>query len=135
MATIEETSDTIVAKPKPEQDPVVVAVEELNAEYNKSVEELSTAEVSVQEAQNTVFKFFLDVSKKTNSTEPLLLNTTSYNEVFHEFLSLKEVVYNKQSVCFRLLQKLRLAHNNYLVSVITTLQKEIADSKSAAIVN
>lgn len=127
MATIEETTDTMA--PKAEQDATVVALEALNVEYNKSVEELSTAEAAVQEAQNTVFKFFLDISKKANGTEPLVLNNTSYNDVFHEFLSLKEEVYNKQSISFRLLQKLRAAHSNYLLAVISSLQKENADLK------
>lgn len=128
MAIIEESNDLVPAKP--EQDPLIAAVEALNIEYNKSVEDLSASEASVQDAQNTVFKFFLDVSKKTNSTESVQLNNTSYNDVFHEFLSLKEDVYTKQSVCFRLLQKLRSAHTNYLMAVINTLQKEVADGKA-----
>lgn len=129
MASIEETP--AVDAPKTEQDPMVAAVEALNLEYNKSVETLSVSEEAVQSAQSTVFKLLLDVSKKTATAglDQSTLGTTSFTEVHNEYLSLKEDVYGKQTASFRLLQKLRLSHTNYLMAVITTLQKELAEAK------
>lgn len=115
---------------KTETDPLVAQVEALNTEYNKSVEDLATAEDAVQQAQNTVFKFFLSVSKKSATTPGNeAVTSSSYSDVFHEFLALKEEVYSKQSASFRLLQKLRQAQNNYLMAVINSLQKDAADAK------
>lgn len=134
IQTIPETKDaSTTADDKPAVDPMIEAVEAINAEYNTSVEELATVEASVQDVQNKVFHLLLDVSKKisTSNSESIKESSESYNEVFHELVTLKEEVYTKQSVSFRLLQKLRQAHNNYLLAVVNTLQKENAELKKA----
>jgi hypothetical protein len=136
IETIPETKDaSTTVDDKPAVDPMVEAVEAINTEYNASVEELATAEAAAQDAQNKVFQLLLEVSKKISvavpDTDSLKESSTSYNNVFHELVTLKEEVYAKQSVSFRLLQKLRQAHNNYLLAVVNTLQKENAELKKA----
>jgi vacuolar-type H+-ATPase subunit I/STV1 len=136
IQTISETKDASTAvDDKPVVDPMVEAVEAINTEYNASVEELATAEATVQDAQNKVFQLLLEVSKKISTAvrdaDSLKESSEAYNDVFHELVALKEEVYAKQSVSFRLLQKLRQAHNNYLLAVVNTLQKENAELKKA----
>jgi hypothetical protein len=127
MATVEEATQVET----PEQEPMVAAVEAINVDYNKAVEELALTEEAVQDAQNTIFKLFLNVSQKSSASglDAAALESTSYSAVYGAYISLKEDVYTKQAVCFRLLQKLRAAHNSYLMAVITTLQKQLADAK------
>lgn len=119
-----EISEQVPEVPKPspnaEEDAIVKAIDAINTDYGKSLEELGDAETDVQELENEMFKMFLNVRKNKDAG-----TADEYDDMFSTFVEKKQVVFAKQTRSFKLLQKLRASHNNYLTSIITGMQAKI----------
>ncbi len=108
-------------------------IKALSDEYNSNAEKLNAAEVRLNELKDksyTLLRRLYQLQKSdTHDASALDALERQYNISEHDVNEARLEHYEWMSVCFRQIQKLRLLQTNYLVAVINSLQKEVADLK------
>lgn len=115
-------------------------LQSLGDEYNANVEKLTNAEVTLNNTKDRSFQLLRQLYKQRKYSDPSTHAALSDLEAKYE-ASEAEISRDEKShyeimqECFRQLQKLRQLHTNYLVAVINSLQKEIAELKQTPAVS
>lgn len=121
------TEDKPKLSPEDAERAVVKVIDDINLEYQKSLESLADAETDVQVVENDMFKMFVNLRK--NKSDAAM---NDYDDLFTSFIDKKQVVFVRQTSSFKLLQKLRASHSNYLINVINALKAQVTELSKEA---
>ncbi len=119
-----EVVDKVEQSPQEEEAEILKKIEEVMAEYDKSVTELTEAEGSYQDNECDLFKILVNNPEPSKETVTSLITDKQ----------LLQVLLRKQLKAFKLLQKLRIMEINYANAVIRAHQtkvKELTDAQAA----
>lgn len=124
MANIQDISEEQKPKltPQEEEELIVKDIAKLSAEYNASLEVLSDVETAASDAETELYKFVMKMYKKSGQIDP------EYDTLYTEFVERKQLVLQKQTLSFKIIQKLRSSQTNYLAAVINALQARLSES-------
>ncbi len=111
-------------------------IDTLTNEYNTNVEDLVETESELSKVKSRGFELLkkLYEQKKFHSfSNPNSLNglEKEYNDNNSVISEKQTEYYDKQTICFKQIQKLRQLQHTYLVGIINGLQKEISELKSS----
>jgi hypothetical protein len=109
-------------------------IQEVNDLYTSTLEELSELDASFREAETNSFRLLQNLYKQYRHTDANAHSSLrdldrEYENSLGEVRVKRDECYEKQTACFRHLQKLRGLQNTYLVGLINGLKLQIEELK------
>lgn len=150
MPSIKEELPSQIADPVATEDPaftpeqiaqrdaenkVIENLKNMTKEYEDSVVDLEAAMKDIHVTESKIFRILFNISKASETTSPTKteLLDTFYSDTFLTLTEYKDVAFNLQSTSYKILQKYKDNHCNFLAGVINGWKERCAKAEGAPV--